>query len=638
LPGSALAVGTDTGERRLRGAALRAAAIATLTRLPFAARRLWDHDSVQFALGMERYDLAAHHPHPPGYPLYIALLKGLAMAGLGPVEAMVALSILATALGAGAIVRLTGRLVVEAGCTGSAGRLTLDPGAPLAAGVLAAALYVFNPLLWFYGELPLVYAVEGGMTVALAYAAWRMADGARAFVFGCGAFALAGGIRPSTLLLLLPLFALGVWRAWRRGLSRVSLLTGAAMAVAAGLAWLLPLLAAAGGLAAYLRIGREHFSALLPYTSILYGAGWPALAHNLTLIAKWFLQGLLPAGVTLAALWLLPSRTPGARQGPTSPDASRSASKPMGSESSSGPGRQELSTGSPDPAGSAAESASGYALAANRGSDGGGPSPAPASKSSRPSRFPPLRDGLRCLAANAPFLAAWCLPPVLFFALFHITKGGYTLVYLPALLVGASLLAVPALGAGGSGRAVAGAGLAAAVGAGLFLFGADRRPDQPRAFAIVRHEFNRSAISTYERDLDRLLAALRWYPPSTTVLATVELSGTGPGGPEAFLYPWQRHLQWYLPDYEVLHLVPEERLALVTRGHQPFHREGTHLVLPAATRQLAIVLSGPTGERLPLSGWPQRRIGTTFYLVIVPFPGHLRLGSFDLETSRRDAA
>ena len=59
----------------LRRAALVAGAATALLRLPFAARRMWDHDSIQFALGVERYDLAAHHPHPPGYPLYIAILK-----------------------------------------------------------------------------------------------------------------------------------------------------------------------------------------------------------------------------------------------------------------------------------------------------------------------------------------------------------------------------------------------------------------------------------------------------------------------------------------------------------------------------------------------------------------------------------
>jgi len=155
---------------------------------------------------------------------------------------------------------------------------------------------------------------------------------------------------------------------------------------------------------------------------------------------------------------------------------------------------------------------------------------------------------------------------------------------------------------------------------------------------VVRNEFNRTAIATYERDLDALLASLRRLPPATTVLATVELSGTGAAGPEGFLYPWQRHLQWYLPDYEVLHLVPEDGLALITTGHRPFRREGTRLELPAGTRQLAIVLSGPTGSRFPLSAWPLRRVGDTFYLVVVPVQEGMRLGPFTFAVPRRQVA
>jgi hypothetical protein len=582
-----------TGARGLRLLALGAAATAVVTRVPFAARRLWDHDSVQFALGVERYDLAAHHPHPPGYPLYIAALKLLAMLGVDSLHGMVALSILAAALGAGLTVPLTARLVSAAangahrvggaGSAAGAGTVSAPAAAAMPAAALAAALYIFNPLLWFYGELPLVYAVEGGMTVGLAYAALRMVDGRGPLLAACAAFALAGGVRPSTLVLLLPLFLLGAWHAWRRGATPGTMAAGAVLGAAVGMAWLVPLLAAAGGYAAYRRIGSEHFSALLPYTSILYGAGWRALAHNLTIMTKWFLQGLVPAVVALGVLWMpLPRR--------------RRARHP------------------PQPAGGT------DAL----GSDAGGRSGSGSADAVA---------GVSLLAAAWPWLAAWAGPPVLFFALFHVTKAGYTLVYLPALLVAASLLAAPAMGKG-LRRTVAAILLAAATGAGLFLFGADRRPDQPRAWAVVRDEFNRTAIATYERDLDALLASLRHLPPATTVLATVELSGTGPAGPEGFLYPWQRHLQWYLPEYQVLQLVPEDRFALVTRGHQPFHRVGPELELPPGTRQLAIVLSGPTGSRFPLSAWPLRRIGETFHLVVIPISGRLQLGPFTFAVTR----
>ena len=37
---------------------------AILTRLPFAGRYLFNWDAIQFALGIQRFDIAEHRPHP----------------------------------------------------------------------------------------------------------------------------------------------------------------------------------------------------------------------------------------------------------------------------------------------------------------------------------------------------------------------------------------------------------------------------------------------------------------------------------------------------------------------------------------------------------------------------------------------
>ena len=51
------------------------ALIFALAHLPFLAASLEDIDSVNFALGVRDFDVATHRPHPPGYPVYIALGK-----------------------------------------------------------------------------------------------------------------------------------------------------------------------------------------------------------------------------------------------------------------------------------------------------------------------------------------------------------------------------------------------------------------------------------------------------------------------------------------------------------------------------------------------------------------------------------
>src|SRR6476659_827779 len=43
--------------------------------LPFLPPTLEDLDSINFAMGVREFDVAKHQPHPPGYPVFIALAK-----------------------------------------------------------------------------------------------------------------------------------------------------------------------------------------------------------------------------------------------------------------------------------------------------------------------------------------------------------------------------------------------------------------------------------------------------------------------------------------------------------------------------------------------------------------------------------
>src|SRR5438093_7595344 len=55
-----------------------ALAIAYLAaHLPWLAPSLEDYDSINFALGLRDFNPALHQPHPPGYPVYIALGRAL---------------------------------------------------------------------------------------------------------------------------------------------------------------------------------------------------------------------------------------------------------------------------------------------------------------------------------------------------------------------------------------------------------------------------------------------------------------------------------------------------------------------------------------------------------------------------------
>src|SRR5439155_12990886 len=49
------------------------AVLALAMRLPFRMQTLYAYDSANYAYALrDYYNVAHHHPHPPGYPLYVA--------------------------------------------------------------------------------------------------------------------------------------------------------------------------------------------------------------------------------------------------------------------------------------------------------------------------------------------------------------------------------------------------------------------------------------------------------------------------------------------------------------------------------------------------------------------------------------
>jgi len=67
--------------------------------LPFLPSSLEDLDSINFALGVQSYDVSRHQPHPPGYPLFILAAKLLHTVRLSEVHALSLISVLGGALG-----------------------------------------------------------------------------------------------------------------------------------------------------------------------------------------------------------------------------------------------------------------------------------------------------------------------------------------------------------------------------------------------------------------------------------------------------------------------------------------------------------------------------------------------------------
>jgi hypothetical protein len=261
--------------------ALTLAALAAITRLPFRARLLSTWDAVQFALALGDYDITRHQPHPPGYLLYVGLGRLVASTGLtGRDDAYVWLSISASAAAVFALYRLAWTLY---------GR---------AAALVAAGGLLASPLFWFYGLVGLPYAVEAALATAVVGFAWPMQEGrVKTETWSALALGLAGGVRQSMLILLLPLWLGAAWG----GLGRRRALVGLGVLGLTVLAWLLPMLWLAGGPGPYLLASRELYESTVRATTVtsFFGSLGPLDAVGAAGLVAWLrnLRGLLEAGL-----------------------------------------------------------------------------------------------------------------------------------------------------------------------------------------------------------------------------------------------------------------------------------------------------------------------------------------------------
>lgn len=264
--------------------AVALAAVAVATRWPHRGRALFSWDSGLLASGIRSYDFAAGHPHPPFYPLAIAMGKALAP-WTGEVGALVALAILASG--------------VMAAFTYLAARLVL--GVP--ASLLAAAFVVLSPTALFNGITPLTYALEGASSAVVGWAALRCrAAPTRGRAIGLAvATSVAIGIRPSSLFLVAPL---AVWAVWGRERERLRALGwGLGAGAVTSVLWAVPALVAGGGLADFLA-GNRYQSRYAVFAHTAFQDGWSVLPTNAARLAS-YVPWELPFLAAVAALALV---------------------------------------------------------------------------------------------------------------------------------------------------------------------------------------------------------------------------------------------------------------------------------------------------------------------------------------------
>ena len=203
------------------------ALFAAAMRWPAKSLTLWDWDEALFALAVRDFDVSAYHPHPPGFPLFIALAK------LIPLDAFHALQSIA----------FVSSLFVFPAMYFLARALR----APFEVAVGAGMLLAFFPNVWFFGGT--AFSDVPSMVLVVTACALLLRGNV---IAGSLVLAVAAGFRPQNLLIGFVPFLIAFRRNWRAGLAGGALITLIVGATYGTAAWF------SGGWSAYRDVLASH--------------------------------------------------------------------------------------------------------------------------------------------------------------------------------------------------------------------------------------------------------------------------------------------------------------------------------------------------------------------------------------------
>lgn len=164
------------------------------TRFLAMARSIWEWDETLFCLAMRDYDVTSHHPHPPGFPVYVAAAKLLRAIIPSDFRAFQALNLAAGVLLFPAMFLLARELRLR-----------------FSTSIVAALLLSFFPNVWFFGGTAFSDVVSLTLVVFAVAMFIRGFRDANAYLIATFVLALSIGIRPQNLLIGLVPGAIATW-------------------------------------------------------------------------------------------------------------------------------------------------------------------------------------------------------------------------------------------------------------------------------------------------------------------------------------------------------------------------------------------------------------------------------------------
>jgi len=251
----------------------------------FDTRIVLDIDVVNIAMGIDRFNLQAHQPHPPGYLGYVLLLR--------VVHSLLGVSIIATTKLVAVAMASLAVVFVFLATQELAGKNTT-------AARWAAGLCASNPILIYYAIDGQTHAAEAAAAAVLL---WLLARRRNRNPQGLWAplsigllLALGAAFRPSFACIAILPVLYSHWRDWP------ALLAIAVAGALGTLLWFVPTLQLAGGWSAYREASdallglmaskssvlSQHSDARLVTVNIRGTITWGVLATAVAAIAFWF--------------------------------------------------------------------------------------------------------------------------------------------------------------------------------------------------------------------------------------------------------------------------------------------------------------------------------------------------------------
>jgi hypothetical protein len=174
------------------------ALVCALSRFLARARTLWDWDEALFCLGMRSYDVSQHHPHPPGFPVYIAMGRIVRAVIKDDFRSLQTINLIAAVLLFPAMFFLAREL-----------RMRFETA------TIAAALCAFLPNVWFYGGTAFSDVPSIVLVVASVAFLTKGCRERQAYLIGTFLLALSIGMRPQNLLVGLAPGMIATWYRFR---------------------------------------------------------------------------------------------------------------------------------------------------------------------------------------------------------------------------------------------------------------------------------------------------------------------------------------------------------------------------------------------------------------------------------------